>query len=55
MGKRGLALFCSFLRELIGVLRDFDRRCCALFIQVMPTPFFRRFFRAVGMPFAHRP
>ena len=48
LGKRGLALFCSFLRKSVVFCGIFDRRCCALVVRVISAPFFRRFFRAVG-------
>ena len=33
-------------------MRDFDRRCGALVVEAGEPPFFRRFFRAVGMRLA---
>jgi len=49
MGKRGFALFCSFLQFFDRFLRDLDRRFGALVVRAGADPFFGRFFRAVGM------
>jgi len=51
-GQAQIGAFFQFLAGIGRFLRDFDGRFGALVIQAMFIPFFRRFFRAVGMDFA---